>query len=59
VRFIQPVKVGSRIRARTRLAAVTDKGGGRWLLKSEVAVEIEGDERPALVVEALTMYFTA
>ena len=59
VRFLLPVKVGSRIRARTRLGDVTDKGGGRWLLKSEVTVEIEGEERPALVAEALTMFFTA
>jgi acyl dehydratase len=58
VRFLQPVKVGGRIRARTRLADVTDKGGGRWLLKSEITVEIEGDERPALVAEVLTMFFT-
>ena len=46
-------------RARTRLGDVTDKGGGRWLLKSEVTIEIEGEERPALVAEALTMFFTA
>jgi acyl dehydratase len=59
VRFLQPVKVGSRIRARTRLGDVIDKGGGRWLLKSEVTIEIEGEERPALVAEALTMFFTA
>ena len=59
VRFLQPVKVDSRIRARTRLVGVDEKGPGRWLLKTEVAVEIEGDDRPALVAELLTMFFTA
>ena len=59
VRFIEPVKVGSRIRGRTRLAEVTDKGAGRWLVKTEVTVDIDGVDRPALIVEALTMFFTA
>ncbi len=59
LRFIEPVKVGSRIRARTRLLDVAAKGPGRWLLKNEVTVEIEGVERPALVVEALTLFVTA
>jgi acyl dehydratase len=59
VRFIEPVKVGKRIRGRTRLVDVTPKGPGRWLLKNEVTVEIEGTERPALIVEALTLFITA
>lgn len=59
VRFLQPVKVDGRVRARSRLADVDDKGGGRWLLKTEVTVEIEDDDRPALVAEILTMFFTA
>lgn len=59
LRFIEPVKVGSRIRGRTRLVEVTEKGPGRWLVKNEVSVEIEGVDRPALIVEALTLFFTA
>jgi acyl dehydratase len=59
LRFIEPVKVGTRIRARTRLVDVTDRGDGRWLLKNEVTVEIEGADRPALIVEALTLFVTA
>jgi len=59
LRFIEPVKVGSRIRGRARLVEVTEKGPGRWLLKNEVTVEIEGADRPALIVEALTLFFTA
>jgi acyl dehydratase len=59
LRFIEPVNVGSRIRARTRLVDVKAKGPGRWLVKNEVTVEIDGVERPALVVEALTLFVTA
>lgn len=59
VRFIEPVTVGSRIRGRTRLVEVTEKANGRWLVKNEITVEIEGVERPALIVEALTFFVTA
>ena len=59
VRFIEPVKVGSRVRGRTRLAEVTEKDPGRWLVKNLVTVEIEGVDRPALTVEALTLFITA
>ena len=59
VRFLEPVPVGSRIRARSRLVDATEKGPGRWLLKTETAVEIEGVPRPALVAEPLTMFITA
>lgn len=59
VRFIEPVTVGSRIRGRTRLVEVTEKASDRWLVKNEITVEIEGVERPALIVEALTVFITA
>ena len=59
VRFVEPVKVNSRIRGRTRLADVTEKGPGRYLVKNEITVEIEGADKPALIVEALTLFVTA
>lgn len=59
VRFLEPVRVGSRVRARSRLVEVTEKGAGRWLLKMETAIEIEGIDKPALVAEPLTMFITA
>ena len=59
LRFIEPVRVDSRIRARTRLVDVTEKGPGRWLVKNEITVEIEDVDRPALIVEALTLFVTA
>lgn len=57
VRFIQPVKVGSRIRARAVLADADERKPGQWLLKETVTVEIEGEEKPAMVAEALMLFF--
>jgi acyl dehydratase len=53
VRFIAPVKVGSRVRARRKLLDVTE-GEGFVQLKVEVTVEIEGQNKPACVAEALS-----
>lgn len=58
VRFIDPVKVNSKIRGRTRLVDVREKGPGRWLTTNEVTIEIEGSDKPAMVAEALTLYIT-
>ena len=55
VRFINPVRVGKRIRARYTLDSVTEKGPGRYLLKHQVTVEIEGEEKPAMIAESLGM----
>ncbi len=55
LRFLNPVKVGARVRVRVTLVSVTDKGGGRTLLKTSNTVEIEGEEKPALVAETLSM----
>jgi acyl dehydratase len=56
VRFISPVPVGSRIRARTVLRDVHEAGGGIQT-KSEITVEIEGQEKPALVAEWLGRFY--
>ena len=55
LRFLAPVPAGSRIRGRFRLLAADDKGQGRWLLKHELTVEIEGGDKPALIAEWLGM----
>jgi acyl dehydratase len=59
LRFLAPVPAGSRVRGRFRLLSAEDKGGGRWLLKHELTVEIEGGEKPALVAEWLGMQVVA
>ena len=55
VRFLAPVKAGARVRNRITLAEVTDKGGGRKLVKLVNTVEIEGEAKPALIAESLAM----
>lgn len=53
VRFVRPVPVGARVRARMRLADLRPKGPGRWLAVVDARVEREGAEEPALVAEWL------
>ncbi len=55
VRFIAPVKVNSRVRARVTVAAVTDQGGGRKLVTLTNTMEIEGVDKPALIAETLAV----
>jgi len=57
LRFLAPVRAGKRIRNRVKIIAVEDKGPGRWLLTTENTVEIEGEEKPALIatVQAMLM----
>lgn len=55
VRFLQPVKSGKRVRARHKLLGIEDKGGGRYITRTEVTIEIEGEEKPALIAEWLGM----
>ncbi|MCP4749640.1 MAG: MaoC family dehydratase [Proteobacteria bacterium] len=57
VRLLNPVTVGSKIRLRSVLSDVVDKGGGRILMTNTQTIEIEGQEKPALVAEALSMLF--
>ena len=57
VRFLKPVAVGQRVRAKQQLVKVNEKKPGQWLLKTSVNVEIEGEETPALIAEILFMHF--
>ena len=57
VRFIQPVKVDSRVRLKVTLAEVTEKKPGQWLLKATATLEIEGQEKPAFIAEPLSLCF--
>ena len=55
VRFLQPVRAGKKIRGRFTLAGATERKQGQWMLKYAVSVEIEGEEKPALMAEWLTL----
>jgi len=56
VRYLQPVKVNSEIRARSTLLEVSDKAPGQLLTKSRITIEIKGEEKPALVAEILSLF---
>lgn len=56
VRFPAPVPVGSRIRARLSLDAVSEVAGGLQLERT-VTVEVEGSEKPAMVAESLVRLY--
>ena len=58
VRFLTPVNVGSKVRTKAKLISVDEKEDGRYLVKNEVTMEIEGQEKPAFIAEALTMFVT-
>lgn len=57
VRFIQPVRVGSRVRMQLTVIDVTEKNPGQWLVKSRATLEIEGVDKPAYIAETLALYF--
>jgi acyl dehydratase len=54
VRFVNPVKVGSKIRASSVLAAVEQKDPNTLQVTRAVTVEIEGETKPALVADWVT-----
>jgi len=57
VRFIQPVKVNSRVRLKVDMNEVTEKKPGQWLLKATATLEIEGSDKPAYIAEPLSLCF--
>ena len=58
VRFLAPVPSGSKIRGRFSLKDAVEKKPGQFLLTYEVTVDIEGQEKPALIADWLAMQFT-
>jgi acyl dehydratase len=59
VRFVSPVRVGSKIRATGKLAEVAERKRGQILIKIDVTIEIENDDKPALVAEWLSLHVVA
>jgi acyl dehydratase len=55
VRFVSPVKAGARVRDRVVLLGVEERGPGRVLLKTRHTLEIDGEEKPAMVAESLSL----
>jgi acyl dehydratase len=58
VRFLAPVRSGGRVRGRFSLDSDEEKAPGQWLLRHNVSVEIEDEEKPALAALWLTLIIT-
>jgi len=57
VRFLQPVRSGKRVRGRFTLLAFDEKRPGQWQQTLEVTVEIEGEDKPAMIAEWINQIF--
>ncbi|MGV6800373.1 MAG: MaoC family dehydratase [bacterium] len=57
VRFLSPVKSGKNIRGRFVLASAEERSPGQWLLTYDVTVEIEDEDKPALLCQWLGLQF--
>jgi acyl dehydratase len=56
LRFTSPVFAGQRVRYQTRVLAAEPRGEGRTLLRQEATLQVEGQDKPALVAELLALY---
>lgn len=57
VRFLTPVRSGSRVRGRFKLLELVEKRPGQWQQTNEFTVEIEGQEKPAMIAEWMSQIF--
>ena len=56
-RFINPVRSGKRIRGHWKLLEMAEKRPGQWQQTVEITIEIEGEDKPALIAEWITQFF--
>ena len=59
IRFLSPVKVGTKVRGRFTLASVSEKKPGEVDVVWQVSVDIEGGKRPALTAEWINRMYLA
>jgi acyl dehydratase len=57
LRFLSPVKSGKRIRGRFKLLELAEKRPGQWQQTVEATVEIEGEDKPAVLAEWIFQHF--
>lgn len=58
VRFTHPVFLGQRIRCIATLAEVLPRPDGTVLVKTDNVIEIEGEQKPAMVARWLSLFAT-
>lgn len=57
VRFLAPVRSGKRVRGHFKLLELEEKRPGQWQQTLEFTVEIEGEDKPALMAEWISQFF--
>lgn len=57
VRFLSFVKSGAKVRGHFKLLEMEEKRPGQWQQTNEVSIEIEGEEKPALIAEWISQFF--
>lgn len=59
LRLVSPIPVGSRVRGRFKTLEMRENQNGKRIVKFGCAVEIEGQEKPALIGEWLAVWVPA
>jgi acyl dehydratase len=58
VRFVQPVRSGSRVRGRFTLLKLAERSPGVWERRFAFTLEVEGQDKPAVVAEWISLLYT-
>ena len=56
-RFLAPVRSGKKVRGHFKLLEMAEKRPGQWQQTLEFTVEIEGEDKPALIAEWISQIF--
>jgi acyl dehydratase len=56
-RFLSPVRSGKRVRGQFKLLEIEEKRPGQWQQTIEYTLEIEGEDKPALIAEWVSQFF--
>lgn len=56
-RFLAPVKSGKRVRGHFKLLKIEEKRPGQYQQTMEYTLEIEGEDKPALIAEWISQFF--
>ncbi|WP_174285654.1 MaoC family dehydratase [Sphingomonas bacterium] len=59
VRFLAPVRSGKRVRVVVKLESMEERAPQQWQIITANTIEIEGEDKPALIAEWLTLAFTS
>ena len=56
-RFLAPVRSGKRVRGHFKLLEIEEKSPGQYQQTHEFTLEIEGEDKPALIAEWIGQFF--